>query len=59
MAERIAALVPGFPIIIASRTGSGSTAERTYGFKGSKIDLRQRGAIFGHWLSPRKARLLL
>lgn len=55
----IEALAPQFPIVIASRTGSGSTAARTYGFPGSEIDLARRGALFAGWLGPRKARLLL
>lgn len=58
-ARRIEALAPRLPIVIASRTGSGSTAARTYGFPGSEIDLARRGALFSGWLGPRKARLLL
>jgi L-asparaginase len=58
-AKRIEALAPRLPIVIASRTGSGSTAARTYGFPGSEIDLARRGALFSGWLGPRKARLLL
>jgi L-asparaginase len=58
-ATRIEALAPRLPIVIASRTGSGSTAARTYGFPGSEIDLARRGALFSGWLAPRKARLLL
>jgi L-asparaginase len=58
-AKRIEALTPRLPIVIASRTGSGSTGARTYGFPGSEIDLARRGALFSGWLGPRKARLLL
>ncbi|NMM01663.1 asparaginase [Paraburkholderia sp. RP-4-7] len=58
-AQRIEALVPRLPIVVSSRTGSGSTAARTYGFSGSEIDLSRRGALFSGWLGPRKARLLL
>jgi len=58
-AQRIEALAPRLPIVVSSRTGSGSTAARTYGFSGSEIDLARRGAWFSGWLGPRKARLLL
>jgi L-asparaginase len=58
-ANRIEALASRLPIVIASRTGSGSTAQRTYGFPGSEIDLARRGALLSGWLNPRKARLLL
>jgi L-asparaginase len=52
-AQRIEALAPRLPIVISSRTGSGSTAARTYGFSGSEIDLARRGALFSGWLGPR------
>jgi L-asparaginase len=58
-AQRIEALTPQLPIVVSSRTGSGSTAAHTYGFPGSEIDLTRRGALFSGWLGPRKARLLL
>lgn len=58
-AERISRIGNTVPVVIASRTGGGSTAEHTYGFVGAEIDLAARGALLAGWLSPRKARLLL
>lgn len=47
------------PIIVASRTYSGSTASKTYGFSGSEVDLANNGVQMAKWLNPRQARLLL
>lgn len=47
------------PIIICSRTNAGMTANATYGFVGSEMDLITRGALMGGWLPPIKARILL
>lgn len=58
-ADRIEQLAKKVPVLIATRTGAGRTASRTYGFSGSEIDLARRGALFCEWLSPVKARLLL
>ena len=58
-AERISRLCEKVPVAIASRTGAGSTASKTYGFVGAEIDLAARGAMLSCWLSPRKTRLLL
>jgi L-asparaginase len=58
-AQRIEQLTPRIPILIASQTGSGSTASNTYGFDGSETDLVRKGALLAGWLSPQKARLLL
>ena len=52
------AVARGVPVIVAGRTGSGSTLERTYGFPGSEADLIARGVVPAGFLSPRKARLL-
>ncbi|MBH9986922.1 asparaginase [Bartonella sp. W8098] len=47
------------PVIMATRAYSGPTSEKTYGYKGSEIDLMRGGVLMGGWLSPLKARLLL
>lgn len=47
------------PVVICTRTTSGSTAYRTYGYTGAEIDIQKRGAIMGGYLSARKARILL
>jgi L-asparaginase len=52
IAERI-------PVIIATRTGSGSTAKASYGFSGAEMDLIRKGASMAGFLCPRKARILL
>lgn len=47
------------PVVVASRTGSGICATKTYGYKGSEMDLQNIGCIMSGWLSPIKSRLLL
>ncbi|MET3560096.1 L-asparaginase [Bartonella japonica] len=47
------------PIIIASRTYSGSTTRKTYGYKGSETDMISSGVLMSGYLSAVKARLLL
>ncbi|MGJ7518304.1 asparaginase [Pseudomonas baetica] len=47
------------PVIIATRTGSGSTAHTSYGFAGGEMDLIRKGASMAGFLCPRKARILL
>jgi L-asparaginase len=47
------------PVIVATRTGSGSTATASYGFNGSEMDLVGKGVSMAGFLCPRKARILL
>jgi L-asparaginase len=47
------------PVIIATRTGSGSTTQCSYGFMGGEMDLIGKGASMAGFLCPRKARILL
>lgn len=54
--ERIAQRIP---VIVATRTGSGSTAQSSYGFIGGEVDLSRKGALMAGFLCPRKARILL
>lgn len=58
-AELVGEWTGRLPVVIASRTGGGSTASATYGFVGSEVDLAARGALLAGWLSPFKARILL
>ena len=51
--------VATIPVIICSRTGSGSTAKAVYAYKGSEIDLHENGCLMGGYLPAIKARILL
>ncbi|MHC8388333.1 asparaginase [Pseudomonas sp. MDT2-39-1] len=58
-ADVIETIARKIPVIVATRTGSGSTAQSTYGFIGSEMDLISKGALMAGFLCPRKARVLL
>ncbi|KNH25393.1 asparaginase [Pseudomonas syringae] len=58
-AAAIETIAKKIPVIIATRTGSGSTAQSTYGFIGSEMDLIRKGASMAGFLCPRKTRILL
>lgn len=47
------------PVIMATRAYNGPTSQKTYGYKGSEIDLIESGVLMAGWISPLKARLLL
>jgi len=59
VAERVGVAAQRLPVVLATRTGSGSTARSVYGFPGSESDLIARGAVPAGWLGPLKARTLL
>lgn len=59
MANAVARVAEELPVVLTSRTGSGSTLEATYDFPGSEIDLLRNGALSAGCLDGAKARILL
>ncbi|MFJ4055263.1 asparaginase [Pseudomonas sp. NPDC089743] len=57
--DMLGELAPNLPVIVATRTGSGTTARSTYGFAGAEIDLQSKGVHMAGQLCPRKCRILL
>ncbi|GAA2003186.1 asparaginase domain-containing protein [Brevibacterium samyangense] len=57
--DRVADLAHHMPVVLASRTGSGTTLEHTYGYRGGEIELIGHGLTPSGRLHARKARLLL
>jgi L-asparaginase len=52
-------VVADIPVVVASRTGAGTTFRGTYGFRGSESSLIAMGATMSGWLDPRKSKVLL
>ncbi|STP13335.1 L-asparaginase [Helicobacter mustelae] len=57
--DALIAIAQKLPVILCARTYAGPSAMKTYGYKGSEMDLQQFGIIMGGYLQPKKARILL
>ncbi|WAH60051.1 asparaginase [Pseudomonas silvicola] len=58
-AQRLGDIAQHMPVWVATRTGAGCTAQASYGFAGSEMDLQRRGVVMAGALDARKARILL
>lgn len=59
LAATLGDLASQMPVVLTSRTGSGSMLESTYAFPGSEKDLRERGVISSGFLPSSKARVVV
>lgn len=59
MVPQLEQLATRMPVLVGSRTGSGTTLGTTYGYAGGEIDLLGRGITLTGWLAPVKARVAL
>lgn len=55
----LAEIAVRIPVVLATRTGSGSTLRATYAFEGSERDMLSRNIVGAGYLDPLKARVLL
>ena len=55
----VARLAERMPVVLASRTGSGASLHRTYGYPGGEIGLLEAGLVPAGILDARKARIVL